>query len=164
MRSTHKIMFFALMSLLFISGCTTKEVEKTVSLNKFTPDDPELYNTIVQMDSMFFDAYNNCDLDKQAEIYSDSIEFFHDQGGLMTSKQELLDGTEKNICGKVSRELVQGSIEVYPIKGYGAIEIGFHKFHNNQEEAGTPSKIGRFVIVWKAKNDTWEITKVMSLH
>ncbi|PKP35605.1 MAG: DUF4440 domain-containing protein [Bacteroidetes bacterium HGW-Bacteroidetes-17] len=116
------------------------------------------------MDSMFFDAYNNCDLDKQAEIYSDSIEFFHDQGGLMTSKQELLDGTEKNICGKVSRELVQGSIEVYPIKGYGAIEIGFHKFHNNQEEAGTPSKIGRFVIVWKAKNDTWEITKVMSLH
>jgi ketosteroid isomerase-like protein len=152
------------MSLLFISGCTTKEVEKTVSLNKFTPDDPELYNTIVQMDSMFFDAYNNCDLDKQAEIYSDSIEFFHDQGGLMTSKQELLDGTEKNICGKVSRELVQGSIEVYPIKGYGAIEIGFHKFHNNQEEAGTPSKIGRFVIVWKAKNDTWEITKVMSLH
>lgn len=164
MKSTNKIILFALLSLLLISGCTTKEVDKTVPLNKFTPDDPELYNTIVQMDSIFFNAYNNCDLDKQAEIYSDSIEFFHDQGGLMTSKKELLDGTEKYICGKVTRELVQGSIEVYPIKGYGAVEVGFHKFHNNQEEAETPSKIGRFVIVWKAKNDTWEITKVISLH
>jgi hypothetical protein len=44
----------------------------------------------------------------------------------------------KNICGKVTRELVKGSIEVYPIKDYGAVEIGLHKFHNNQNE--TPSK------------------------
>jgi hypothetical protein len=49
----------------------------------------------------------------------------------MTSKRGILDATEKNLC-KVSRGMVKGSIEVYPIKDYGAVEIGLHKFHNNQ--------------------------------
>src|SRR5687767_6496994 len=80
----------------------------------------ELYKTIVKLDSIFFDAYNNCNITKQAEIYSDSIEFYHDQGGLIKSKQVLLEGTKKYICGKVTRELVKGSIEVSPIPGYGA--------------------------------------------
>ena len=116
------------------------------------------------MDSTFFDAYNNCDMNKQAAIYADALEFYHDQGGLMTSKQEVLDGTKKNICGKVTRELIAGSIEVYPIKEYGAVEIGLHKFHNNQEPAGTPSKISKFIIMWQLTNENWRIAKVISLH
>jgi hypothetical protein len=80
-------------------------------------------------------------MDKQSAIYGDSLEFYHDKGGLMTSKQGILDATKRNICGKVTRELVKGSIEVYPIKDYGAVEIGLHKFHNNQEPAGTPSEV-----------------------
>lgn len=54
------------------------------------------------------------DLDKQASMYSDEIEFFHDQGGLMTSKEELLQVLKDNICGKVTRELVEGSIRCIP--------------------------------------------------
>jgi hypothetical protein len=62
----------------------------------------------------------------------------------MTSKQDIIDATKRNICGKVTRELVKGSVEVYPIKNFGAIEIGLHKFHNNQEPVGTLSRVGRF--------------------
>jgi hypothetical protein len=86
--------------------------------------------------------HNSCDMDKQAAIYGDSLEFYHDKGGLTTSKQGFWD---ENICGKVTRELVKGSI-VYPIKDYGAVEIGLHKFHNNQEPAGTPSEASKFII------------------
>jgi hypothetical protein len=39
------------------------------------------------MDGVFFDAYNSCNMDKQAEIYADTLEFYHDKGGLMTSKE-----------------------------------------------------------------------------
>jgi hypothetical protein len=78
-------------------------------------------------------------MDKQSAIYGDSLEFYHDKGGLMTSNKGFWCD-EKNICGKVTRELVKGSIEVYPIKDYGAVEIGLHK-HNNQEPAGTPSEV-----------------------
>ncbi len=127
------------------------------------PADQELYDAILGMDKTFFDAYNSCDLEKQAAIYADGIEFYHDQGGLMTSKQAILDATEKNICGKVSRELVQGSVEVYPIKGYGAVQIGFHKFYNNQEPdaISTPSK---FIVMWKKEGENWKMAKVISLH
>lgn len=123
----------------------------------------DLYHTIAGLDSAFFHAYNTCDTVMQEEFYSDSIEFFHDRSGLETSKQKILDGTKKYICGKVTRELVKGSIEVSPVVGYGAVEIGMHLFHNNQEKDDKP-KPSRFVIMWKQYVDRWRITKVISLH
>lgn len=132
----------------------------------FKPDDQKLYDTIVYLDSVFFESYNTCsvNLEKHASFYADSIEFYHDKGGLMTSKQDLVEGIRKNVCGKVTRELVKGSIEVYPIKNFGAIEIGFHKFHNNIEKTETAPNAGRFVIIWQHKNGAWKITRVVSLH
>lgn len=121
------------------------------------------YKTIVHLDSVFFNAYNTCDIQSQASIYSDSIEFYHDKGGLMTSKKDILDATQKNICGKVTRELVKGSVEVYPINGYGAVETGLHKFHNNEEKNAVP-KASKFIIIWQNKNDSWIISRVISLH
>ncbi len=125
--------------------------------------DVDLYNQIVKMDSIYFTAYNTCDMKTQADIFHDDIELFHDKGGLTTSKKELLESLEKNICGKVTRTLIKGSIEVYPIKNYGAVEIGYHKFYNNREpEAKSiPSK---FIAIWKQENNQWKMTKVISLH
>lgn len=122
----------------------------------------DLYKTIAGLDSTFFQAYNDCDLEKQAEFYSNSIEFFHDKGGLDTSKKKILEDTKKYICGKVTRELIKGSIEVSPIPGYGAVELGSHRFHNKKEN--TISDPSKFVIVWKNNEGNWTITKVISLH
>ena len=85
----------------------------------------ELYNTIVHMDSVYFNAYNTCDMDKQAAIFADSIEFYHDGSGLETSKKNLLAAIKDNICGKVTRVLVKGSIEVYQIPNFGALKLVF---------------------------------------
>lgn len=133
------------------------------AIRKYIPADPELYRQIELMDQTFFDAYNQCDMKKQEAIYADDIEFFHDKGGLMTSKKELLEATQKNICGKVTRILIPGSIEVYPIHNYGAVEMGFHRFFNNQEP-NAESKPSKFIIVWKKENELWRIAKVVSLH
>lgn len=122
----------------------------------------DLYKKVVALDSTFFAAYNNCDLEKQAKIYNDSIEFFHDKGGLQTSKKQILADTEKYICRKITRKLIKGSVEVSPIPGYGAVELGSHSFYNISE--GTTSKPSRFVIIWKNDNEEWTITKVISLH
>jgi hypothetical protein len=51
----------------------------------------------------------------------------------------------------------KGSVEVYSIKDYGAVEIGLHKFHNNQEPAGAPSEASKFIIM-EHKNE-WLITR-----
>ncbi len=164
MKYFKRQIFLILTILVFISSCST--TKNTNSLSNYKPDDQKLYDTIVHLDSIFFEAYNTCNvnLDRYSAFFSDNIEFYHDQGGLMTFKQDIIDATKRNVCGKVTRELVKGSIEVYPINNYGAIEIGFHKFHNNIEKEGTPSKIGRFVIIWQNINNEWKITRVISLH
>jgi hypothetical protein len=164
MKSIKTFLFPFLLIVLFLSACSSKHLSTREKEYTYTIDDQALYDEIVGMDSTFFRAYNSCNMDAQAAIYADSLEFYHDKGGLMTSKQELLDATKRNICGKVTRELVKGSIEVYPIKDYGAVEIGLHKFHNNQEPSGTPSKPSKFIIMWQYKNAKWHITKVISLH
>jgi hypothetical protein len=151
---------------VLLSAChATKNTTYQLAKN-YQPDNQNLYDTIVKLDSTFFEAYNTCNfnLEKYGSFFSEDIEFYHDQGGLMTSKQDIISATQKNICGKVTRELVKGSIEVYPIKDFGAIEIGLHKFHNNQEQSGTQSKTGRFLIVWENKHTEWKITRVVSLH
>jgi hypothetical protein len=103
-------------------------------------------------------------MELQSKFYSDSVEFYHDKGGLMTSKADLLEAIRKNICGKVTRELVQGSIEVYPIHNFGAIEIGMHRFHNNQEPPPAIAKASKFIIFWHETKDGWQIHRVVSLH
>lgn len=130
---------------------------------KYKPADTKLYNEIVKMDTKYFNAYNSCDMKTQEEIYDENLEFFHDKGGLSTSKSDLLKALKENICNKVKRTLIKGSVEVYPIKDYGAIQMGYHKFYNKQEPnaKSIPSK---FVVVWKNKNNRWKITKVISLH
>jgi len=132
---------------------------------QYKPDDPALYATILRQDSIFFTSYNTCTvhLQEYADFYADSLEFYHDKGGLSTSKKEVVEATKKNICGKVTRELVAGSVEVYPIANYGAIEIGFHKFHNSAEP-NAPSRPGRFVLVWRQTDKGWKITRMISLH
>ena len=125
--------------------------------------DIDLYNEIVKMDNIYFTAYNNCDMDTQKEILAEDVEFFHDKEGLQTDKRKLLKALDENICNKVSRTLIKGSIEVYPINNYGAIEIGYHKFFNKEEPNAiiNPSK---FIVTWKKEDEKWLIKKVISLH
>jgi len=151
---------FALLISLLASLTATAQSQDSYT---YKPASQELYNAIVHMDSVYFNAYNTCDMDKQAAIYADSIEFYHDKGGLQTSKQALLTAIKQNICGKVTRVLVQGSIEVYPIAGFGAVEIGLHRFVNHQESE-SPSKPDKFIIIWRQRNNQWQITRVISLH
>ena len=143
--------------------CVSAQSRNETAIPKYVVEDMPLYDAIVAMDKTFFDAYNQCDMDTQAAIYAEEIEFFHDKGGLMTSKSDILAATKRNICGKVTRHLVEGSVEVYPIANYGAVEIGFHQFHNNQEP-DAPSIPSKFIIMWHKIEGKWHITKVISLH
>ncbi|MEJ2585023.1 MAG: nuclear transport factor 2 family protein [Robiginitalea sp.] len=123
----------------------------------------DLYQTVIALDDAYFTAYNTCDMETQAKLLCDDLEFYHDQGGLSTSKDEILKSIEANICGKVTRELVQGSVEVHRIKDFGAVEIGLHKFYNNQEP-DAESKPSRFITLWKEENGSWKMHRIVSLH
>lgn len=158
--------FLVLCAIAFLTtSCLSIKTtsKRTTTAEKYVPANQELYNTIVALDKKFFDAYNTCDLETISDLISEDIEFFHDKGGLSTSKPDIVMALKNNICGKVTRTLINGSIEVYPINGYGAVQMGEHKFFNKLEPdaKSIPSK---FITIWKNENGAWKMTRIVSTH
>jgi hypothetical protein len=124
------------------------------------PSTDELSRTIAGLDTVLFNAVNHCDLEKLGSMVSEDLEFYHDQTGLAVGRQPFIDAVKQNLCGKVHRELVPGTLEVYPLKGYGAVEIGVRRFTHPND----PSELGeaKFVHVWQLKGDAWRLTRVIS--
>jgi ketosteroid isomerase-like protein len=114
------------------------------------------------LDAALFDAYNRCDLDKFASFLADDIEFYHDQGGVTLGKAALTDSVKKNICGKVTRELVPASLKIYHMKGYGFVEMGVHRFHHPGHDDTEGVGEAQFVHLWQYKDGAWKITRVIS--
>src|SRR5512145_375759 len=94
-----------------------------------TESQDELTRTITSLDQALFEAYNACDLVKFGSFFIDDVEFYHDQGGVTLGRQNLTEAVKKNICGKVRREIVPETLQVYPMRGFGAVEMGVHRFH-----------------------------------
>lgn len=143
-------------------SCSTTKHPWQLQVPTYKPESQELYDSIVHVDSVWADSYNNCKLEVQDLLISDNLEFYHDRNGIMTSKTALIEALKNYICGKVTRELLEGSIEVYPIPNYGAVEMGYHRFHNKIEK--TMSNFARFVHIWHRENGQWKMTRVVSLH
>ncbi len=122
----------------------------------------ELDKAITTLDAALFDAYNRCDLEKFASFFVENVEFYHDQGGVTLGRAALTDSVKKNICGKVTRELVPGTLQVCYMKGYGAVEMGVHRFHHPGHEDTEGVGEGKFIHLWQCKDGAWKITRVIS--
>jgi Domain of unknown function (DUF4440) len=122
----------------------------------------ELNKVVTALDAALFDSYNHCDLEKFATFFTDDVEFYHDQGGVTLGKVKLTESVKQNICGKVTRELVPSSLQIYPMKGYGAVEMGVHRFHHPGHDDIEPVGEGKFIHLWQYKDGAWKITRVIS--
>ena len=151
--------FSALLSLVLASGAFVPADAQAVQSLDSMKSQEELTRAITALDKQLFDAYNTCNIEKLGTLVTDDLEFYHDKTGLAVGKQPFLDAIKKNICGKVTRELVQGSLEVYPLHGYGAVEIGLHRFrHPGDSDVGE----AKFVQLWQYKDGAWKISRVIS--
>lgn len=127
------------------------------------PPASDLKNTIQQADAKLFSAYNRCDMEVLAGMVADDLEFYHDQTGLTTGKEPFLKAIRTNICGKVHRDLLPETLEVYPLRNYGAVEIGVHRFtHPGHPEDGLGD--ARFVQLWQKRGEYWVLTRVISFE
>lgn len=124
----------------------------------------ELTRTMSALDQALFDAYNTCDLAKLDAMVADDLEFYHDQGGLMRGRAPFIAAIKANVCGKTRRELVAASVEVYPLKGYGAVQTGVHTFCQTDAKGACKSPKGpaKFVHVWRELDGRWVLARVIS--
>ena len=123
-----------------------------------------LTDEISALDSKVFDAFNHCAepgrLDEHAGYFSPDVEFYHDTGGVTWTRDEMIANTRKYVCGNFTRELVPGTLKVYPVKDFGAISQGVHRFC--QLASGQCEGLADFVIVWRQQAGQWQITRVLS--
>ncbi|MEP6686247.1 MAG: nuclear transport factor 2 family protein [Verrucomicrobiota bacterium] len=120
---------------------------------KTTTDSGELLQTITRADTAMFDAFNAHNVDALMALFTEDVEFYHDTGGL-TNYPQTKENFKKLFANTpdIRRDLVKGTLEVYPIKDYGAIEIGAHRFcheENGKEDCGS----FKFVQVWRKTGD-----------
>jgi hypothetical protein len=115
---------------------------------------------ITALDGSVFGAYNRCDLTVFSGYFDPKVAFDHDTGGATFDRETMVASTRKYICGKVRRELIPASFHVYPIKDFGAIEEGEHRFC--ELATGRCEGIAKFVMVWRKQDGAWRITNVLS--
>lgn len=164
MKTLKTLPFLILVTALLNTACSTSKNNLGSQVKSYSPTSKELFDNIAYLDSMFFNAFNNKQLDKLEPFLSDSLEFYHDLGGL-TNYTQNIDAFKRSFHSerKLRRELVKGTLEVYPIQDYGAVETGIHRFYAT--EKGQMEKLSseaKFVQVWQKKNDKWKITRIIS--
>lgn len=124
-----------------------------------------LYDTIARCDSLLFSAMNSRNLNLIKSMYSKTLEFYHDKGGMM-NYDKIIQINSENFAKEnefVRRELNKETLRIYTIGDFGAIEIGSHNFYTKligQEEKLTASP--DFVQIWQKENGQWKVTRVIS--
>lgn len=154
MRTNSAILkIFLLIAIFFISMINASAQNQRDSL----------YNEIARMDSVLFNAFNTRDVVKFGTFFTNDLEFYHDKGGLTDYNYTM--NFMKDVAGNknndLKRVLVKESLEVFPIPGYGAMEIGSHTFchlENDKQNCGT----FKFVHIWQKKDGVWKISRIIS--
>lgn len=121
-----------------------------------------LHQRIAQLDAEMFTAFNAHDIPKLMGYFTPDLEFYHDKGGLAGYAQTRQGFTQiSQQSPDIRRELVPGSLEVYPVPGYGAIEVGAHRFchrENGKLDCGT----FKFTMLWRQQAGVWRVARVVS--
>lgn len=127
-------------------------------------DPPDLQTTIAGLDAALFDAFNRCadpaQLAVHAGYFDPAVEFYHDTGGVTWNREDMLANTRRYACGHYTRQLVPGSLRVYPVKDFGAIAQGEHRFC--QTDSGRCDGLADFTMLWRLRDGRWHVTRVLS--
>lgn len=146
------------LALILLMLCSSRTAEAQAK----NPQRDSLYQQIMSLDSLLFDALNRRDSLTFDRLFSADLEFFHDQGGLTGYKETT--GFLRSLVqsgSDLQRSLVPGTSEVYPVPGYGAMQMGNHEFchtEGGRQVCGT----FHFVHIWKNSDGVWTITRVVS--
>lgn len=123
-----------------------------------------LFDELARMDSLLFEAsFVSCDAAKANAIFTDDVEFYHDKDGLSVGEQ-VRESTRRltaSCPGKhgVTRKIVPGSLRVYPMAGYGAMQVGSHRF---DEVGAATSTLAQFISLWRHQDGQWRLARVLS--
>ena len=126
---------------------------------------------VLHQDSLFWQHYNNCNVEEMRNFFTDDVEFYHDKGGTIKGVDSVISVSKRNLCSnenfRLRREAVAGSVKVFPMKNgetiYGAILSGEHVFYV-LEKGKEPRIDGRakFTHLFVKTDGGWKMSRVLS--
>lgn len=148
--------------VVLLPACSPGQSAATLKMVAPARPDQALFDTIAFQDSLLFAAFNARDAAGMKAFFSSNLEIYQDNAGLR-NYQQAMDAFQELFQKDyvLTRSLVAGSLEIYPIKDYGAIETGQHTFcHTEQEQlvCGT----FKFVHIWQKQDGKWRITRIVT--
>ncbi|MBI1684860.1 nuclear transport factor 2 family protein [Caulobacter hibisci] len=136
------------------------------------PTKPALTKAIQGRDEVMFDVMSEqCDAATLATIVADDMEFYHGKGGAMG--RDAFNADYAKSCAlkpapdawRPRRQLAPGTLKVYAIPGFGAVEEGTHLFYERKGDG--PERLAgkaRFSILWKLGPDgRWLMSRTFSI-
>jgi hypothetical protein len=163
MRNARRALSFILVLLVSMSGSGPLQAQTVPDTDGGLRSGP-LFDELARMDGILFDAsFASCDAAKANAIFADDVEFYHDKDGLSVGEQ-VRENTRRltaSCPGKqgITRTIVPGTLRVYPIEGYGAMQVGVHRF---DERGAATSTLAQFISVWHLQDGTWRLARVLS--
>lgn len=162
-KGKRHVMYLIMLVCFAATSCSsTKDSQANHKKQSYVPVDKGLYENILSQDSALFVAFNTRNLDRLRLYFTENLEIYQDNVGIRNYEQtiESFKGLfEKDYV--LTRKLIKESVEIYPIKGYGAIQTGQHTFchtENGKLECAT----FKFVHIWEYKNEQWKIAKIIT--
>lgn len=164
-----------LIGISFLASCNHNKEESLVIsetdsneiiIPEYIPANQQLHDTIIALDKLLWDAYNTGNDSITINYVTNDFKFFHDYGGLTSSKNsfsELVTKSNNNHkdIGLIG-ETVSGTNEVYEIPNYGAIQLSYQRFKDNEyPEWSIPA---RTITVWEKTPNGWLQSQMISLH
>jgi hypothetical protein len=136
------------------------------------PTGAELTRSLAAFEADFFALFFvGCDPTRLATMVTPDLEFYHDKSGVVaTTGAALVADYAKNCEARKApdawrsrRELVPETLHVDPVPGYGAIEVGEHRFFERKGDGEERlAGIALFTMLWRFDAGQWRLARVMS--
>ncbi len=123
-----------------------------------------LVQEITEADQHLFEAFGACDVTRYASFLSGDLEFYHDRTGKTGYEQNLKALRDRCAEGiHLRRELLESSLVVNAVPGYGAIEAGTHRFYSRQPDGSERvDGTAQFTNVWSKASGSWKLVRIIS--
>lgn len=124
----------------------------------------KLLEEITEADRRLFEAFSACAVTRYANSFSKDLEFYQDHTGKTGYEQNLKALQDRCAEGiLLRRELVEGSLVVNAVPGYGAIEAGTHRFYSRQKDGSEHlDATAQFTNVWSKQTGGWKLVRIVS--
>ena len=145
-----------LVTIIVLSGCRPVRGHTTARAA-----DLPLAIEIRAMDDSMTARFNAHDAEALMALFASDAEFYHDTQGFQDYHAVSAGFHGLFASGSDIRRERLEPLDVYPIPGYGAMEVGEHRFchtEGGRQDCGT----FKFVQVWRRTSNGWKIARVMS--